>query len=117
MPPITALLLFRNLSDETRLKIILLIRASGELCVCELCETPGESQPTISRHLSLLRESGLLIDRREGKWNHYRLSVHVPARVAVVTEPAYLSQKEEILLLTTRVTRNSATTGGRAVCL
>lgn len=68
MSPITALQLFKNLSDETRLKIVLLLRASGELCVCELCGTLEESQPKISRHLSMLRESGLLIDRREGKW-------------------------------------------------
>ncbi|EPJ8149763.1 metalloregulator ArsR/SmtB family transcription factor, partial [Citrobacter freundii] len=98
MAPITALQLFKNLSDETRLKIVLLLRASGELCVCELCGTLEESQPKISRHLSMLRESGLLIDRREGKWIHYRLSAHMPAWAAAVIEQAYLSQKEDISL-------------------
>jgi ArsR family transcriptional regulator len=117
MSPITALQLFKNLSDETRLKIVLLLRASGELCVCELCGTLEESQPKISRHLSMLRESGLLIDRREGKWIHYRLSAHMPAWAAAVIEQAYLSQEEDISLLAGRVARNSATTGGRAVCL
>lgn len=96
MSPITALQLFKNLSDETRLKIVLLLRASGELCVCELCGTLEESQPKISRHLSMLRESGLLIDRREGKWIHYRLSAHMPARAAAVIEQAYLSQKRKL---------------------
>ena len=89
MAPITALQLFKNLSDETRLKIVLLLRASGELCVCELCGTLEESQPKISRHLSMLRECGLLIDRREGKWIHYRLSAHMPAWAAAVIEQAY----------------------------
>ncbi|GKW12738.1 MULTISPECIES: metalloregulator ArsR/SmtB family transcription factor [Enterobacterales] len=117
MAPITALQLFKNLSDETRLKIVLLLRASGELCVCELCGTLEESQPKISRHLSMLRECGLLIDRREGKWIHYRLSAHMPAWAAAVIEQAYLSQKEEISLLAGRIARNSATTSGRAVCL
>ena len=117
MSPITALQLFKNLSDETRLKIVLLLRASGELCVCELCGTLEESQPKISRHLSMLRESGLLIDRREGKWIHYRLSAHMPAWAAAVIEQAYLSQEEEIALLVSLVARNSSTTGGRAVCL
>ena len=117
MSPITALQLFKNLSDETRLKIVLLLRASGELCVCELCGTLEESQPKISRHLSMLRESGLLIDRREGKLIHYRLSAHMPAWAAAVIEQAYLSQEEEIALLVRRVARNSSTTGGRAVCL
>ncbi|STQ14778.1 Arsenical resistance operon repressor [Enterobacter cloacae] len=73
--------------------------------------------PKISRHLSMLRESGLLIDRREGKWIHYRLSAHMPAWAAAVIEQAYLSQKEDISLLAGRIARNSATTGGRAVCL
>lgn len=59
MITLTPLQLFKNLSDETRLNIILLLRESGELCVCELCDTLNESQPKISRHLAMLRESGL----------------------------------------------------------
>ena len=69
MIALTPLQLFKNLSDETRLSIILLLRESGELCVCELCNTLNESQPKISRHLAMLRESGLLLDRRAGKWS------------------------------------------------
>ncbi len=52
MTTLTPLQLFKNLSDETRLNIILLLKASGELCVCELCHRLNEAQPKISRHLA-----------------------------------------------------------------
>ncbi|WP_145567049.1 metalloregulator ArsR/SmtB family transcription factor [Yersinia aleksiciae] len=113
MTALTPLQLFKNLSDETRLSIILLLRESGELCVCELCNTLNESQPKISRHLAMLRESGLLLDRRAGKWIHYRLSPHIPAWAATVIEQAYLSQRDEIILLA----RGNVTMGRRAACL
>ncbi|ECH0058663.1 metalloregulator ArsR/SmtB family transcription factor [Salmonella enterica] len=116
MPPIKAFQLFKNLSDETRLKIVLLLRTSGELCDCELCGTFEESHPEISRYLSMIRESGLRIDRREGKLIHYRLSTHMPAWVADVIEQAYLSQKENISLLAGRIACNITTTDDRAVC-
>lgn len=60
--------LFKNLADETRLGIVLLLKARGELCVCDLCTALAQSQPKISRHLAMLRESGLLLDRKQGKW-------------------------------------------------
>ncbi|OJT38421.1 metalloregulator ArsR/SmtB family transcription factor, partial [Serratia plymuthica] len=68
MPSLTPLKLFKNLSDDTRLNLVLLLRQAGELCVCELSGALDEPQPKISRHLAMLRESGLLLDRREGKW-------------------------------------------------
>ncbi|XUK75716.1 hypothetical protein ABMA09_22705 [Erwinia rhapontici] len=57
----TPLQLFKNLSDDTRLSLVLLLREKGELCVCELSETLRQSQPKISRHLALLREGGCLL--------------------------------------------------------
>lgn len=66
--------LFKILSDETRLAIVMILRESGELCVCDICATISESQPKVSRHMAILREAGLVLDRREGKWIHYRLS-------------------------------------------
>lgn len=53
--------LFKILADETRLGIVLLLSELGELCVCDLCTALDQSQPKISRHLALLRESGLLL--------------------------------------------------------
>ncbi len=58
--------LFKTLSDETRLAIVMLLREAGELCVCDLCSATTESQPKVSRHMALLRESGLVIDVARG---------------------------------------------------
>lgn len=56
MPEISPLQLFKTLSDETRLGIVLLLREMGELCVCDLCTALEQSQPKISRHLAMLRK-------------------------------------------------------------
>lgn len=70
--------LFKALADETRTRISLLIAREGELCVCELTSALAESQPKISRHLALLRSSGVLADRRQGQWIYYRLHPQLP---------------------------------------
>jgi len=57
-------------ADPTRLRILNLLGA-GEVCVCDLCEVLGEIQPKVSRHLAILRRSGLVEVRREGRWCHY----------------------------------------------
>ncbi len=95
--------LFKNLADETRLGIVLLLKARGELCVCDLCTALAQSQPKISRHLAMLRESGLLLDRKQGKWVHYRLSPQMPAWAAQVIEQAWLSQQEDVRLMISRL--------------
>ena len=62
---------FKLLSDETRLRILLYLAQSGELHVTNLCNRLGQSQPAVSHHLALLRVSGLIESRREGKHNFY----------------------------------------------
>ncbi|HCL6959131.1 TPA: metalloregulator ArsR/SmtB family transcription factor [Klebsiella variicola] len=94
--------LFKNLADETRLGIVLLLKARGELCVCDLCTALAQSQPKISRHLAMLRESGLLLDRKQGKWVHYRLSPQMPAWAAQVIEQAWLSQQDDVRMMVCR---------------
>jgi ArsR family transcriptional regulator len=66
---------FKLLSDETRLRILyyLALSADGELFVTGLCQRLGQSQPAVSHHLALLRVSGLIEPRREGKHNFYRV--------------------------------------------
>ncbi len=64
---------FKCLSDETRLRMMLLIASEGELCVGELTAALDEIQPKISRHLAQLRNCGLLKDRRQGQWIFYGL--------------------------------------------
>lgn len=65
---------FNLLSDETRLRCLLLLQKEKELCVCEFSHILGSIQPKISRHLSLLRKSGLVLDERREQWVYYRLS-------------------------------------------
>lgn len=73
--------LFKALSDEIRLKSLLLLEDEGELCVCELMTALAEPQPKISRHLALMREAGVVVDRRQGQWVFYRLNPQAPAWV------------------------------------
>ncbi|WP_116186425.1 metalloregulator ArsR/SmtB family transcription factor [Pectobacterium aquaticum] len=88
--------LFKILSEDTRLSIILLLREAGELCVCDICTATTESQPKISRHMAILRESGLVLDRREGKWIHYRLSPHMPAWAAETIHTAWQCLRDDV---------------------
>ncbi len=62
---------FKLLSDETRLRILLYLAQDRELHVTALCEKLGQSQPAVSHHLALLRVAGLIEARRDGKHNFY----------------------------------------------
>jgi ArsR family transcriptional regulator len=64
--------IFKALSDETRLRILKLLER-GELCVCDIVAAFDMIQPKVSFHLSVLKQAGLLKDRKEGKWMHYRI--------------------------------------------
>jgi len=66
------------LSNATRFRSILLLLEREELCVCEINDVIGEAQPNISRNLGHLKESGLVIDRREGRWIYYRINPDLP---------------------------------------
>lgn len=115
--PLACLQLFKNLSDETRLGIVLLLREMGELCVCDLCTALEQSQPKISRHLAMLRESGLLLDRKQGKWVYYRLSPHMPSWAAQVIELAWISQQDDIKALARKLSVANCSGSGKAVCI
>jgi ArsR family transcriptional regulator len=65
--------LFKLLSDETRLRILFYLMQTDELHVRALCDLLGQSQPAVSHHLALLRVSGLIESRRDGKHNFYRI--------------------------------------------
>jgi ArsR family transcriptional regulator, arsenate/arsenite/antimonite-responsive transcriptional repressor len=64
--------LFKALSDETRLRILKLLEG-GELCVCHVVAAFDMSQSKVSFHLGVLKAAGLLKDRKEGKWMHYKI--------------------------------------------
>jgi len=64
---------FKLLSDETRLRILMYLIQESELHVTALCERLGQSQPAVSHHLALLRVAGLIEARRDGKHNYYSI--------------------------------------------
>ena len=64
---------FKALADPTRVAIINSLSAADEVCVCNLTATFDLSQPTISHHLKILREAGLVESTRRGTWAYYRL--------------------------------------------
>jgi ArsR family transcriptional regulator len=75
---IDTLQMLKLLSDETRLRCLVLLYLEGELCVCELTCATGLSQPKISRHLASLREAGIVQYRRAGTWIYYALHADLP---------------------------------------
>lgn len=64
---------FHALSDETRLDIVRLL-SHGEKCVCELQRVLDAAQSRLSFHLKVLKDAGVVTDRREGRWVHYALN-------------------------------------------
>lgn len=85
-----AVALFHALSDPIRLSIIELLRG-GERCVCELQDDLDTAQSKLSFHLRVLKDAGLVADRREGRWSYYTLVPEALAEVhdlAVAMQPA-----------------------------
>jgi DNA-binding transcriptional ArsR family regulator len=63
----------KALSDPTRIRMLKLLE-NGELCVCKIMEVLGLNQSTASKHLGILKTSGLVESRKEGTWSYYRLA-------------------------------------------
>jgi ArsR family transcriptional regulator len=76
---------FKVLADPVRLRLLSLIAAApdGGACSCDLEEPVGKSQPTVSHHLSLLAEAGLITKRKAGRWVYCSI---VPERLAVLRD-------------------------------
>ena len=64
---------FRALGDENRIRILKLLQ-SGEKCACILLDDLQIAQPTLSHHMKILCDSGIVVGRKEGKWMHYSIS-------------------------------------------
>lgn len=63
--------LYKGLADESRLKILFFLDDLGEACVRDIQQVLRVPQPTVSRHLGLLKRMGLVDNHRRGKWNYY----------------------------------------------
>jgi ArsR family transcriptional regulator len=76
---------FKVLADPVRLRLLSLIAAAsaGEACACDLVEPVSKSQPTVSHHLSVLVDAGLITREKRGRWAWYRI---VPERLAVLRD-------------------------------
>ncbi len=82
---------FKALADPVRLRLLSMIasRDGGEVCVCELTPAFDLSQPTISHHLKLLRQAGLIDGERRGTWVYYRLLPATTDKLAaLLTRPS-----------------------------
>jgi ArsR family transcriptional regulator len=76
---------FKVLADPVRLLLLSLIAnaSAGEMCACDLVTPTGRSQPTVSHHLSILTDAGLLRREQRGKWVYFRVD---PERIAVLRD-------------------------------
>lgn len=102
--------LFRALGDRTRLRIVNLL-ARGSLCVCDIQRILEQPQPSVSRHLALLKSAGLIRDRRDGMRTFYALTpwdgalargVLAAIRNHLAREGDYLTDVEELVALRAR---------------
>ena len=66
-------LIFKAFCDENRIRILKMLR-SGEKCACKMLEELNVTQPTLSHHMKVLCDSGVVVGRKEGKWMHYSIS-------------------------------------------
>ena len=101
--PLAPLQVFKCLSDDTRLSLVLLIAQEGELCVCEMTHALDLSQPKVSRHLAQLRQCGLLCDQRDGQWVYYRLAPDLPAWGKAIIEAGRDGERKRLSALTKRL--------------
>ena len=66
-------LIFKAFCDENRIRILRMLK-SGEKCACKILEELNITQPTLSHHMKILCDSGVVVGRKEGKWTHYSIS-------------------------------------------
>lgn len=64
---------FKAFCDENRIKILEMLK-TGEKCACKLLEELNVTQPTLSHHMKILCDSGIVVGRKDGKWTHYSIS-------------------------------------------
>ena len=86
--------LFAAFADPTRLRLLNLMNGR-EVCVCYFTEILKQGQPKISRHLAYLRNAGLVIARRDGKWMHYRVARPEDPAAASILESVLASLKAD----------------------
>ncbi len=74
--------ILQALAEPTRLAIVQQLASDGEVCACDFTDCCGVSQPTVSHHLKVLREAGVVTCERRGTWIYYRLDAKTASRIA-----------------------------------
>ncbi len=74
----TILSVFKAVADKNRLRIIASLLQHDELCACQMIEMLGVAGATVSRHLAVLQDAGMIISRKDGRWNYFRLNKQLP---------------------------------------
>lgn len=78
-------IIFKALGDSTRLEIVQML-SGKKLCVCKILSAFNISQPAISHHLRILKQAGILLDQKEGKWVYYELNPVITHKLQVYVE-------------------------------
>ncbi len=91
--------IFKALSDESRLRILKMLQ-SKSLCVCEIQDILGLATSTVSKHLSILRDAGFLIEEKEGKWVNYMINPRPNDQriTSILTSLDFWISDEEIII-------------------
>lgn len=91
--------ILKSLAETNRLQIVLFLREADELCACQVIELLGLTGATISKHLSLLQNAGIIGSRKEGRWVYYKLSQSLEL-VTLIDWIASRTQDDETKVLT-----------------
>ncbi len=89
--------IFKALSDKNRVRILLML-TKKKLCVCEIQDILGVTVSTVSKHLSILRDVGFILDEKDGKWVNYSLntaSKDIVLNQIILILPFYLNDDEQ----------------------
>ncbi len=68
----------KAVADKNRLRIVASLLQHEELCACQIIEMLGVAGATVSRHLAVLQDAGMIISRKDGRWNYFRLNEQLP---------------------------------------
>ena len=98
---------FKALGDEHRIQILCLLH-DGEKCACQLLEALNISQPTLSHHMKVLCEAGLVTGRKEGKWTHYCVCCDGVFRLRDDLRELFAARNISIEALCSETQKNSA---------
>lgn len=83
------------LAEPTRLEAVHLLRDGQEHCVCELMTKLGATQSRMSRHMQVLKQAGLVVDRRDAQWVRYRLNDCLPDNISAILFAVIAARREQ----------------------